>query len=221
MEALVSLLLPLLHGLRAAEPVLWILSAGYLLWRKLIMRQLEEREISQIQARERPKRTLDRGVLIRDQLLNGLDAVAILLLFYLIFTGILLRASRDSLGAQQLQMYALLFLSFLAVLAFLWELRNALRIRSGKFRLRRYMLSGYQTSRGAKGNTAYTYYMGSSYGDLAVVAPLELRDKGTWFYTVVMDGKAVLALSADRWQLDWSLHPYMPAKDWKKASQDK
>ena len=31
MEALVSLLLPLLHGLRAAEPVLWILSAGYLL----------------------------------------------------------------------------------------------------------------------------------------------------------------------------------------------
>ena len=219
-----AFLLSLLKAMQAAELYLFVLSGGWLLWRYLIAKKLEEREISRIRAREKTKRSLDRAVLVRSQLLSGLDGWALLLLLYLLFTGILLRAGRGSAGALQLQLFLMLFPCVFGPLAFLWDLRNALRIQSGKYRLRRYMLSGYQASQagtGMKRTTNYTYYMGTSYGDMAVVAPAGLRGKGTWFYTVIIDGRATLALPAELWQPDWSLHEDMPAEDWKKAAQDK
>lgn len=214
----------LLKALQAAELYLLVLSGGWLLWRFLIAKKLEEREISQIRAREKTRRSLDRAVLVRSQILAGLDGWALLLLLYLLFNGILLRAGRADPGLRPLQLFFLLFPGVFGPLSFLWQVRNALRIRSGKYRLRRYMLSGYQASQagtGMKRTTNYTYYMGASRGDLAVVAPAGLRGKGTWYYTVIIDGKATLALPAELWQPDHALREDMPAEDWEKAAQDK
>ncbi|MBR5094450.1 MAG: hypothetical protein IK095_05095 [Oscillospiraceae bacterium] len=200
-----------LKALQAAETVLGLLGAGYLLWHLGLVRALERRQIRQIRAQERPRQELTRRDLVRGYLLNCLDGLA---MGWLVFALIAKLLDRTFGAAIDLRWHLILFsiLALALLSSGVTAARKARRIRRGDYRLRRYTLSGYRTSPGPKGRPNYTYYLGTNAGDYAVVTPLGLKD-GNWYYVVVMDGRAELALLAERWMPDWELRRQMPAED--------
>ena len=207
-----------IFAFRIAELILGALGLLCLLWHRLLGGLLENRLIRQIEARERCRQTLTRRVLIREALLSSLDVLAGGLILACLILLVMERGFTRSMSLRWHLLFALIILAFLLVAA-ISVTDKVRRLRSGEFRFRRYMISGYRVTRTSKGDSI-TYYLGTNMGDTAVPAPLALRD-GTWYYVVVMDGKAVLTLRTERWEPDSDLRRCLPPEDWEAERQSR
>ncbi len=201
------------------ERILWLAAAvlcgGCVLLRYWLFPRWQKKRIAKIEAFEREKDGLSRGILIGKILARPLMIPVFLCLVSaaIYFWRMLFGGARGPAGLWQFPLlFALLFLA----IALPSSIEQSLAIWKGKFRLRRLVASGMRTETstwskaGSRVNSSSTFYdLGTAMGDssFSTMTRLEL---GTWYLAVIVDGDVVIAVPAARWRPDLTLKKRMP-----------
>ena len=201
----------------APESLPWIavtaFCAGCILWRYWLYPRWQKRRIARIEAFEREKDPLSRGVLIRQILARPLMIPVFLgllsaaLCFWRRLTGV-----RGDAGFWQ---FPLLFALLIWAITLPNSVEQILAIWKGNFRLRRLIASGSRTetrSNFGKNSTVTFFFLGTAMGDSSFYTRSRL-EQGTWYLTVIVDGEVVAAVPAARWRPDPELRKRMPVEE--------
>ena len=208
----------MLHSL-PLEGILWIAVTAFcaccVLWRVWLYPRWQKVRIAKIEAFEREKDGLTRGILIRKILLRLLMIPVFLWLGggVLYICWVLIGGAEGMSGLWQ---FPLVFSLLILALGLPTTVKQSLAIRKGTCSLRRLVASGTRTESstwskaGSRVNSSSTfYYLGTAMGDssLSTMTRLEL---GTWYLAVIADGDVVIAVPAARWRPDLELKKLMP-----------
>lgn len=199
------------------ESLLWIavtvFCTGCILWRYWLHPRWQKRRIARIEAFEREKDPLSRGVLIRKILARPLMIPVFLglltgaLYFWQRLTGV-----KSDAGYWQ---FPLLFTLLLWAIGLPNSIEQILAIWKGNFQLRRLVASGSRTETRTtfqKNSTVTFYFLGTAPGDSSFYTQTRL-EQGTWYLAVIVDGEVVSAVPAARWRPDLELKKRMPPEE--------
>ena len=204
------------------ERILWIAAgafcAGCILWQYWLFPRWQKKRIAKIEAFEREKDVLSRGVLIGKILARPLMIPAFLWLagggIYICW--VMIGGAENMSGLWQ---FPLVFSLLILALALPTTIEQSLKIRKGQYSLRRLVASGTRTETrtwskaGTRKNSTVTYYfLGTDMGgsSFSTMNRLEL---GTWYLAVIVDGDVVTAVPAARWRPDPALKRMMPPEE--------